>query len=355
MKTVGIISEYNPFHNGHRYHIQETKNRLDADCVVAMMSGNFTQRGEIALFDMYSRAEVAIRNGVDLVLEIPPQFVLNSAEFYAYYGVYLLNQLGVIQYLSFGSECGNLEELYQCEKPDATLIKKQMKTGIQYGKAISDSLLQQKPNNILGIEYLRALKKIHSDIVPFTIKRNAVEHNAKQPLDSFASASWIRKQLRTGNDVAEFLPQLPESVPAFEEALFPLLRYRLIMGQEEDLSHINNISEGLQNRILKNRNATSFSDLIERIKCKRYPETRIRRSLYSMLLNLEKSNCSPTYTRVLAFNDKGQKILREIRKKSQIPVFSRITKNDIDAHPQLQKELFCNEVYQLTKKLSYEG
>ncbi len=349
MKTVGIISEYNPFHNGHRYHIQETKKRLDVDGVVAMMSGNFTQRGEIALFDMYSRAEVAIRNGVDLVLEIPPQFVLNSAEFYAYYSIYLLNQLGVIHYLSFGSECGSLEELYQCELPDANAVKQQMKTGVQYGKAVSDSPISRKPNNILGIEYLRALKKIHSDIIPFTVKRNAVEHGAEHPLDSFASASWIRKQICAGNDVSEFLPELPQSIPAFEDALFPLLQYRLIMGQEEDLSHINNISEGLQNRILKNRNATSYTDFIEKIKCKRYPETRIRRALYSILLNLKRKNELPTYTRVLAYNENGQKILREIRKKSQIPVFSRITKKDIYMHPQLQKELFCNEVYQLTK------
>lgn len=356
MKTVGIIAEYNPFHNGHYYHASESKTALDADCVVAVMSGNFTQRGEIALFDMYSRADIAVKNGVDLVLEIPPQFVLNSAEFYAFYSVYLLQQLGVIDYLSFGSECGSLDLLKECEKPAAHIIKKQMKTGIQYGKAISDSEVSQKPNNILGIEYLRALKKIHSDIVPFTVKRRAVEHGSKDTFNSFASASWIRKQIYSGNKkVSDFLPELPQTPPVFEEALFPLLKYRLIMGQAEELSQVNNISEGLQNRIIINRDADTFVELIDRIKCKRYPETRIRRAIYSLLLNLEKNECPPTYTRVLAYNENGRKILREIRRKSQIPVFSRITKKDVYQYPQLQKELYCNEIYELAKNKLMRG
>ena len=195
MKTVGIVSEYNPFHNGHKYHALESKKQLNADGVIAVMSGNFTQRGEIALFDMHSRAEIAVKNGVDLVLEIPPQFVLNSAEFYAYYSVYILQMLGVVDYLSFGSECGDLSQLESCEKPDAETIKMQMKSGITYGKAISDSLISQMPNNILGIEYLHALRKLKSHIIPFTVERKAVQHCAQTPVGSFASASWIRRIL----------------------------------------------------------------------------------------------------------------------------------------------------------------
>ncbi len=350
MKTVGIVSEYNPFHNGHRYHASESKKQLNADGVIAMMSGNFTQRGEIALFDMHARAEVAVKNGVDLVLEIPPQFVLNSAEYYAYYGVYILNQLGVVDYLSFGSECGDLSELQNHKKPDSDTVKAQMKSGISYKKAVSESIVSQTPNNILGIEYLHALKKLKSDIIPFTLKRKAVEHAAQNPADHFASASWIRKQLYNGNEVADFVPALPASSPAFEESIYPLLQYRLIMGTKEELSGINNISEGIENRILANRNADSFSDLIAKVKCKRYPETRIRRALYSILLNIKKSEELPSYTRVLAYNETGQKLLRNIKQNSKIQIFSRITKKDIFSHPQLQKELFCNEIYELAKK-----
>ncbi len=352
MKTVGIVSEYNPFHNGHKHHISETRKQLDADGVIAVMSGNFTQRGEIALFDMHSRAEIAVKNGVDLVLEIPPRFVLNSAEFYAYYSVYLLHRLGVVDYLSFGSECGDLNTLRNCKKNDIDTIKEQMKSGISYGKAVSDSVISQTPNNILGIEYLHALKQLKSDIIPFTIARKAVEHGAEAPVGNFASASWIRKQIAEGNSVSEFVSEIPRTTPVFEDKLFPLFQYRLITATHEDLQKINNISEGLENRILANRDAKSFSDLIAKIKCKRYPETRIRRALYSLLLNLEKSAELPTYTRVLAYNETGQKLLREIRKKSDFPVFSRITKKDIFTHPQLQKELSCNELYELAKKIN---
>lgn len=350
MKTVGIISEYNPFHNGHQYHVSETKKHLNADGVIAMMSGNFTQRGEIALFDMHSRAEIAVKNGVDLVLEIPPQFVLNSAEFYAFYGVYLLHQLGVVDYLSFGSECGDLTLLQNYQKPDVDIVKAQMKSGISYGKAIGAVPLSQTPNNILGIEYLHALRKLKSGIIPFTIERKSVEHGAKNPVGKFASATWIRKNLCDGKLVSDYIPEIPHSSPVFEDALFPLLQYRLMTATEEDLSDIKNISEGLENRILANRNATSFSDLIEKIKCKRYPETRIRRALYSLLLNIGKSEELPTYTRVLAYNENGRKILRNIKRSSDFPVLSRITKKDVYMHPQLKKELFCNEIYELAKK-----
>lgn len=350
MKTVGIISEYNPFHNGHQYHVEETKKQLNADCVIAMMSGNYTQRGEIALFEMYSRAEIAVKNGVDLVLEIPPQFVLNSAEFYAYYSVYLLNQLGVVDYLSFGSECGDLSQLSLYQKADKKNLKEQLKSGVSYAKAVSVSEIAEKPNNILGIEYLNALKVLKSDIIPFTVKRKSVEHRAKTPADNFASASWIRNQLSNGADVSAFLPELPQVSPSFENLLFPLLKYRLTMGQEKDLSDINNISEGLQNRLIANRNSTSLEELINKTKCKRYPETRIRRALYSILLDLQKNKEPPTYTRVLAHNETGQKILREIRKKSTLSVFSKITKKDIYEHPQLQKELLCNEIYRLATR-----
>lgn len=349
MKTVGIVSEFNPFHNGHKYLVETTKKELSADAVVAVMSGNFTQRGEIASFDMYSRAEIACRNGVDLVLEIPPQFVLQSAQFYAYHSIYILNALGIIDYLAFGSECGNIEELAALPCPDASLLKEKMKTGISYAKAIGDFDILQGANNVLGREYLNALKQLASSIVPFTIPRKNVTHDASVPVDNIASASYIRQKIQSEQDVSPFVPALPDAEPVFEDGLLPMLNYRLAMTTAEQLSNIQNISEGLENRILASRGKNSFSELVDAVCCKRYPKTRVRRALYSILLDLEKSTECPCYTRVLAFTETGQKLLRNIKKKASLAVYSRITKSDIAFNHQLQKEIICNEIFNLAQ------
>lgn len=355
MKTVGIVSEFNPFHNGHKHLIDTTKKSLDADAVIAVMSGNFTQRGEIASFDMHSRAEIACQNGVDLVLEIPPQFVLNSAQFYAYHSVYLLHALGMVDYLSFGSESGNLKELLALPKPDIKTVKNKMKSGISYAKAVGDSYLLQSANNILGREYLNALQQLHSPMIPFTIKREAVAHDATAPSGNFASASYIRQAMKDGGDVSAFVPSLPDSAPVLEESLLPMLNYRLACGREHGFSKIQNISEGLEHRILAARGKENFQDLIDAVKCKRYPQTRIRRALYSILLEIEKSEEAPNYTRVLAFTETGQKLLKKARKTASVTIYSRIKKPDIFQNRQLQKELFCNEIFKLAQQLSKRG
>lgn len=355
MKTIGIVSEYNPFHNGHRYLAETAKKELDADAVISVMSGNFTQRGEIASFDMYSRAAIACQNGIDLVLEIPPQFVLQSAEFYAMNGVSMLHRLGIVDYLAFGSESGNLFELQQAQKPDADFVKEQMKRGIPYAKAVGACDLLQSANNILGVEYLNALKKCHSDIIPYTVKRKSVSHNSTVPSGEFASASYIRNAIRNKERVSEYVPSLPDSQFVWEDAILPMLHYRLAHCSSQELSDIQNISEGLQNRILSTRGKDSFRDLIDAVKCKRYPETRIRRALYCILLDIKKSEELPCYTRVLAFSETGQKLLKHIKKSSELTVYSRITKADIYNNPQLQKEIFCNEIYSYAQQICKKG
>ncbi|MBO5409390.1 MAG: nucleotidyltransferase family protein [Clostridia bacterium] len=352
MKTVGIVSEFNPFHNGHKYLIDTVREKLQADCVVSVMSGNYTQRGEPAVFDMYSRAEIACKNGVDLVLELPPQFVLTSAQYYAYYSVYLLHQLGSIDYLCFGSECGDLSVLQSAILQNVSALKNQMKTGVTYAKAVSDSDLLNQPNNILAVEYLRALKKLHSPILPYTIKRISVDHNSKETSGQFASASLLRKKIKKGEDISFFVPEVPNTDPIFEDSLIPCLKYRLLCATQEDISGINNISEGLENRFLKYRDQASLQNIIDAVKCKRYPETRIRRALYSLLLNIPKSEDLPGYTRVLAFTKTGQDFLKATKESSALTIYSRLTKKDIAKNPQLRKELYCNELYTLAKDLS---
>jgi len=354
MKTVGIIAEYNPFHNGHKYHIEKTRQTLDCDCVVAVMSGNFTQRGDSAIFDMYKRAEAATENGVDLVLSIPPQHVLQSAQYYAYNAVYILNSLGGIDYLSFGSECGDIEKLNReiSISPD---FHNKIKTGVTYARAVSTDLLRE-PNNTLGVEYLRALEKLNSNIIPFTIKRNKVEHNGKNPVDNYASASFLRNMMKNKEDISNFIPSKIDLSPTLEDKIINLLNYRLSLGDEFDFANHANISEGLNNRILKYREST-IEKFIEKIKCKRYTETRIRRALYSIILDIKKEDIKapPTYTRILSMTEAGRKFLNNIRKTRQIEVYSNLTKPIIYENPQLKKELVINEIYKQLEETHHEN
>ena len=328
MKLAGIVCEYNPFHNGHKYHIEKTKSELLADGVVCVMSGDVMQRGDSAVFPMKKRAEVAVENGADLVLEIPPRFVLQSAQFYAYNAVYILNSLNCIDYLSFGSECGNIKELENAlldfSKED---FKESLKAGNGYAKAMGTDEISKTPNNILGIEYIKALKALNSDIVPFTFKRKEVMHDSFETKGTFSSATNIRELIKNGEDVSEFVPYLPDS-PSLKTAdeLWELISYRLKLGDKENFENIMNISEGLNNRILKYKDSKSFSECVESVSCKRYPKSRIRRSLYSILFNFEKSSSPPTYTRVLALNETGRKVLKGL--KSDIPVLKVPTKKD---------------------------
>jgi predicted nucleotidyltransferase len=354
MRTCGIVSEYNPFHNGHKYHIEATKKELDIDCVICVMSGNFTQRGDVAIFDMYDRARVAIENGADLVLSIPPQFVLNSAQHYAYFAVYILNALSGVDYLSFGSECGDIELLKkEAEAIDLEYLKENLKKGMTYAKAVSNSDLLKEPNNTLAVEYIRALKSLNSNILPFTIKRNKIGHNDYFAVDEFASASFIRNEIKNGGNIEKFVPKNSNYnllKPTLDYKVAELLSYRLNLGDKFDFENHQNISEGLNNRILKYKDSKSIAEFIENIKCKRYTQTRIRRALYSILLDIKQNETRlvmPSYTRLIAMTKTGQAFLSSTKKKHNIKVYSKITKKDIFTNLQLKKELTCNSIYNI--------
>lgn len=346
MKTVGIICEYNPFHNGHKLHIEKTKDALNAECVVCLMSGNVVQRGDVSIFDMKYRAEKAVENGADLVLEIPPRYVLSSAQFYAQSSVYILDMLGGIDYLSFGSECGDIQMLQNAlEKIEDKKIKENLKTGKTYGACISENELLKNPNNILGVEYLKALKKFSSNIIPFTIKRDYVEHHSDAANENYASASYIRKLILNNESYEKYVPY-----KEYEEKIYfgknadVLLKYKLNNGDENNFENHLNISEGLNNRILKFKNEESLEEIITLIKCKRYVRTRIQRALYSIIFDIKKEESLPSYTRVLALNKTGQKFLRSIKDKSKIKIYSRITRNDILNDSSLREEIRINNI-----------
>ncbi len=347
MKVVGIISEYNPLHNGHIYHISETKRLLGDDtATVCAMSGNFVQRGAPAVFSKFARAKAAVMCGADLVIELPMEAALSSAEGFALGGVKLLDSLGVCTHISFGSEEGDvhsLDEIAQAllEPMTDKLIKKELECGVSYAaarqkaleKAIGDSAaLMEKPNNILGIEYLKALKIIHSDMQPVTVSRFGGEHDG----DVGYSASAVRNALAKGDADWSIVPEKAAEIfkneiaegrgPVFTESLEQAILYRLRTMTEEEYDALPYASEGLGQRLRKSvMSSTSLAEILEKTKTKRYAMSRIRRMIMCAYLGISAENmgAAPKYIRVLAANNTGRELLKQMRKTAALPVITK--------------------------------
>lgn len=339
MKTYGIICEYNPFHNGHLYQIEETKKQTGATHIVAVMSGNYVQRGEPALLDKFKRAEIAVKNGVDLVVEMPVQYTLANAELFARCGVMLLGALRCVDGISFGSECGSLEQLKECADAITAVstpenIKPLLEQGMPYPEAIHQLVsfkygplvgdLLNSPNNILGIEYLKSLKilGLEEKIAPFTIKREGSGHDSDEHSDKFASGEYIRRLIDDGEDFSKFVPKdTLDAVNEYDdndllcwfENFERILLYRLRTISPQELATTPDVGQGLENRIFQAaRMATSLEDLLDKVKVKRYPMARIKRILLNALFGIKTEDLKvpPMYGRILALNDKGAEILR---------------------------------------------
>ncbi len=363
MRIACIVSEYNPFHNGHKYQIDTLKKEYDA--VVAIMSGNFVQRGEIALCDKWTRAHSALLNGVDLVIELPVCYSINSAERFAYGAVAIADKMGVIDALCFGSEAGEISdfvtaaELLNNEPKEVSQkISELMDKGINYPQAREkaykghiNSELLSKPNNILGLEYVRALKKLNSKIEPKTIKRIGAGYNEIGYVGEFNSATGIRECIKNREEYKQFLPksayELTDKAEKFsEEALFDVLRYAVMTLGTQKLKDINDVSEGLENKIYKAvLDAKSFSEALDIIKSKRYTMSRIRRILYSVILGFKKEEKEPEYIRVLGMNCLGREILREMKEKSCLPI---VVKTADFSSGMLDKDIFATDIAYLT-------
>ncbi len=335
MNILGIICEYNPLHNGHKYQLTSQKARFHADGVVCIMSGSFVQRGAPAIFDKWRRAEMAVLNGADLVLELPVVYAAQSASRFATGAVSILDALGAVSGISFGSECGDLDTLQKAAHFLETdkfngLLKDELKKGVSFPAAKelafkkafpgTDTSLFSLPNNILGIEYLRALNTLSGKVTPITHKRE----------ETFASASRVRKKIKDGEDVSGDVPKsaLPLFKNAYDKAVFDtLVTSTFRQKTAEELKEIADVSEGLELRFLKGAKETFGADaLSEFVKSKRYTKTRIDRIIINTLLGITKEDLDlpPQYVRVLAFNDTGAKMLREISKKSSIPVITKM-------------------------------
>ena len=354
MRTVGLITEYNPFHNGHLHHLQESLRVADADASVAVMSGHFLQRGEPALIDKWARAEMALAAGVDLVLELPFSFACNSAPHFARGAVQSLNGLGVVDALCFGSEVGEVEPLQAAARlllehaDDIDAGTRQLlRSGVSYPAARAEVLsamapdvsaaLVSSPNNILGIEYLKALQKTSSPIKAFTILRRGAGYHSTDVTNPIASATGIRKLLGEGGRVGEFVPEacrhilneaLAKGLSLDHDRLFSSLQ-TLLLQEMETLSGIYQVEDGLAQRLVDAAmTATSYADLTDAIKSRQWTLTRIQRILSYVLLQVSSVEmnsflaCGPLYLRLLGATEKGRQVLAASRKKRSLPVIS---------------------------------
>ena len=363
-KRIGIIAEYNPFHNGHLYQIQKAKELTGADTVIAVMSGNFTQRGDTSLINKFEKAKIALQNEVDMVIELPTIYSISSAENFALGGVKILNEIGNIDYLVFGIEEENLEKLQAIadvlvneDDEFKRNIKEELDKGNSYPKAREIALkkvlssenvknIMQKPNNILAIEYLKALKTTNSKIKPFAIKRKNTMHNDENINENYASGTYIRKLFieNNFNEIKKVVPKYTyerllelknhgtyvTSINDFSDIII----YKIRTMTKEEISQIADVNEGLENSIkLASTTCKTIDEIIEKVSTKRYTKTRISRILTYILLDITKSEMEQAkknnpYIRVLGINKKYEGILKTINNDKLITSLKKFEENN---------------------------
>ena len=390
-KILGIIAEYNPFHNGHKYHIQKSKEITGAKYVIAVISGNFTQRGDTSLIDKWSKTKMALKNGVDLVLELPAIYAVSSAENFADGAVKILHSLGVVDYISFGAETEDMDLLKTVQKVISKEPKKykeslkdNLSKGLSFPKArelaiseyFGDSTFSKVlsfPNNILGIEYLKALDKHKSKIEPILITRYSAGYNDMSVTGNITSATAIRNLLCENSVKIDLLSSLIPissfdillnnikcghvipSLSCFEKEIIYTIRHM----SQESIKRIPDVSEGLD-MALKNaaNSCNTLKEFINIISSKRYTTTRIQRILVYVLLHIKTSDMETSkkvtpYLRVLGFNENGKYLISQISKKN--PKLNIITsvKKFIDSNTDktlanmLKKDIFATNTYTL--------
>lgn len=380
MRVVGLIAEYNPFHNGHKYHIEKAKEFANADFAVVVMSGNFVQRGTPAIIPKHLRAEAALKSGADLAIELPVCYATGTAEQFSYGAVSLLDKLGCVDAICFGSECGDIEPLKSlakilCDEPSEYKENLQfnLRSGMSFPlarqkaiQAVCDSShlteLLEQPNNILGIEYLKALYRLKSEIEPLTIQREVSRYHDTKLQEQFSSASALRHTIE--NDCfASLYGQIPSDCMSILEdgykVRYPvcandfslLLKYKLLNETSVSLIEYADVSEELANRIFNRLNDyVSFEQFCELLKTKEITYTRISRALIHILLGVKKSDYDEIkYARVLGFRSSSSVLLSELKKSSSIPLLSKLGKNDTlsdSTRNMLDIDVFASNLYE---------
>ena len=396
MRAVGLITEYNPFHNGHLYHLRRSLEQADAQVSVAVMSGHFLQRGEPALVDKWVRAEMALAAGVDVVVELPLPWACSSAPDFARGAIQALTALGV-DAVSFGSESGDLDALQRCanllahqKKPVKKHTSAALRRGVAFPQARAQAIrtlspaadIQEvlaSPNNILGLAYLRALSEVDSPIVPLTITRIGAGYHDLDTKEGIASATGIRQCLRDGlaidglvpDSVAFLLKKTFAKGMGLDEDIFFRLLSAQIVRQPDELERYWLVEAGLEQRLIDAADQSDhLEELICAIKARHLTRTRVQRALVAVLLGIETMTAqrllaaSPTYLHLLAVSERGEKFLAAQRKRRTLPLlqnFSRvqaILKRRYGAEPetlqraqsQLALQLRASRIYSLLQK-----
>jgi len=336
--ATGIVAEYNPFHNGHLYHLQQAK-KITGQPVIVVMSGSFMQRGEPACADKWLRAELACSQGADLILELPAVFSLRSAQFFAHGAISILKACGCVNYICCGTETPNydfMESASAITTSESQLcLQNKLKQGQSYAAACSELLPQlplKSPNDILALEYSKAL--LGSNITPIFLQRRNAGYNDTTITGSIASATAIRKSIHDKNQ--EWLSSVPETtalalqkiIPGYNEnLLWQLICYRLRALTAEEIAKYCQCSEGLENLLKSATNAPNLAQALSLCTNKRYSTSRIRRLFLQLLMDkprniLEQQN--PAYLRVLAFNDNGRTLLKTIKQRGTLPLLTKL-------------------------------
>lgn len=373
MNITGIIAEYNPFHNGHAYQLEKARELTGADYLIVIMSGDFVQRGTPAILEKHLRARAALENGADLVLELPVRYSTASAMDFASGAVKLLDALNCVTHLCFGSESGTLEpltaaaELLECEPPEyREALQSALRKGLSYplarqkafasvlnGPGQCESLLKA-PNNILGVEYLRALLRLNSTIHPVTIERTSDNYHQKRLEDRFASATAVRTALLNGctESTAEYVPPqvqhmletaVRQNALLTEDDFSLVLRYQLQLSSPEELAEYLDVPRSLANRIFRLRNEfTGFRQFADLLKTKELTRTRINRSLLHILLRLKAEPQPLSHIRILGFRKEASPLLACLKKNSDLLPVTRLT-----ALPEasIAEDLFASSLY----------
>ena len=391
-KVLGIIAEYNPFHNGHLLHLTKSKEETGAEYSICIMSGNFVQRGNTSIVNKWVKAEMALKSGIDLVIELPTVYSISSAENFAEGAIKLLNSLKIVDTVSFGSENSDIDILnrisgilYEEPKQYVEFLNEELKKGLSFPKARENAVLLylndkkyfnilNQPNNTLAIEYLKALKKYKSHIMPIAIKREKAFYNSNCIVDEYASATAIRNMIVNNqfNDIRKVMPRLAYDllmqeiennqyvidISKFEKEIL----YSIRRLSTADLKKFPEVNEGLENSIKNAANScNTLAELINIIKTKRYTQTRIQRILLYILLNITKkdmyiSRKTVPYARILGYSQKGKALISEIYKANPKIALITSVKNFFDSSNNktykhmLNKDVLATNIYTLAYK-----
>lgn len=359
-KIIGVIAEYNPFHLGHRYQIEKIKELYPNSIIIAIISTNFTQRGDISLLNKWNKTTICLNEGIDLVIELPTLFATQSADIFAYGALSILNKFK-IDTLVFGSETNDIDYFttlanIQINNPKyPELVKNYLSLGLNYPTAMSKALKEltntkiDKPNDLLALSYIKEIIKNNYHITPISIKRtNDYHSNSLQNNTNIINASLIREMFLNNQDISPYIPnntkELLYQYLSLNKA-YTLLKYNII-NNENNLSTYLDIEEGLDKRILKYLDTShTWIDLVNNLKTKRYTYNKINRTLLHLLLNIKKEeNTKEIYLRVLGFNNKGREYLKKLKKDTNLDIFTSYRKNK---SPLLDLEYHSTYIYSL--------